>query len=193
MPLENNERYCKIMENGSLENEKAVDKDGVSCKYTKNPSGILNIRKLSKDDVGNFTCIVNTELNLPKNITHFIIDDLPSTGGLVSFLEKNILPIVIGIIILALVIILLSIVCLRRRRNKCGRYSPEKEKVCEHLGYNIISTKSNSFVSFIEQFPFVFLQSIFRARLFYQNQNHKRHPYGVSLTSYSSMILDEVV
>ena len=118
-----------MIEDGSPENEAAFDKDGVNCKYTKHPRGTLNIRNLAKDDVGNFTCIVNTELNLPKNITHFIIDDVPSTGGLVLFLEQNILPIVIGIIILALVIILLSLVCIRRRRNQRGRYSIEKEKV----------------------------------------------------------------
>ena len=129
MPLENNDRYCEMIENGSPENEESVDNNGVSCKYTKHPRGTLNIRNLAKDDVGNFTCIVNTELNLPKNITHFIIDDVPSTGGLVLFLEQNILPIVIGIIILALVIILLSLVCIRRRRNQRGRYSIEKEKV----------------------------------------------------------------
>ena len=119
-----------MIEDGSPENEAAFDKDGVNCKYTKHPRGTLNIRNLAKDDVGNFTCIVNTELNLPKNITHFIIDDVPSTGGLVLFLEQNILPIVIGIIIIiALVIILLSLVCIRRRRNQRGRYSIEKEKV----------------------------------------------------------------
>ena len=126
MPLKDNDRYCEMIEDGSPENEAALDKD---CKYTKHQRGTLNIRNLSKDDVGNFTCIVNTELNLPKNITHFIIDDVPSTGGLVLFLEQNILPIVIGIIILALVIILLSLVCIRRRRNQRGRYSIEKEKV----------------------------------------------------------------
>ena len=126
-----------MIEDGSSENEAAFDKDGVNCKYTKHPRGTLNIRNLAKDDVGNFTCIVNTELNLPKNITHFIIDDVPSTGGLVLFLEQNILPIVIGIIIVALVILLLSIVCLRRR-NKQGIYSIEKEKVCEHHCYKIL-------------------------------------------------------
>ena len=118
-----------MMEDGSPENGAALEKNGVNCKYTKHPSGTLNIRNLSKDDVGNFTCIVNTELNHPKNITHFIIDDVPSTGGLVSFLEQNILPIVTAIIIVALLIILLSIVCIRRRRNKRGIYSIEKEKV----------------------------------------------------------------
>ena len=129
MPLENNDRYCEMIENGSPENEAALDKDKVDCKFTKNQSGTLNIRNLSKDDVGNFTCIVNTALNLPKNVTHFIIDDVPSTRGLVIFLEQNILPIAIAIVIVALVILLLSIVCLRRRRITRGEYSIEKEKV----------------------------------------------------------------
>ena len=121
MPLENIDRYCEMMEDESP--------DGGNCKYIKNQSGTLNIRNLSKDDVGNFTCFVNTELNHPKNITHFIIDDVPSAGGLILILEQNLLPIVIAIIIVALVIILLSIVCIRRRRNKRGIYSIEKEKV----------------------------------------------------------------
>ena len=129
MPLENNDRYCEMMEDDSPENGAALKKDGVNCKYIKSQSGTLNIRNLSKGDVGNFTCIVNTELNHPKNITHFIIDDVPSAGGLILILEQNLLPIVIAIIIVALVIILLSIVCIRRRRNKRGIYSIEKEKV----------------------------------------------------------------
>ena len=101
----------------------------------------LIVRNLSKDDVGNFTCIVNTEMNFPENVTHVIIDDMASAGGLILILEQNLLPIVIAIIIVALVIILFSIVCLRRRRNKRGIYSIEKEKVFEYICYNIITVK----------------------------------------------------
>ena len=118
-----------MIENGSPENTEAVDNDGVNCKYTKQENDTLIVHNLSKDDVGSFTCIVNTAMNFPENITHVVIDDMASAGGLILILEQNLLPIVIAIIIVALVIILLSIVCIRRRRNKRGIYSIEKEKV----------------------------------------------------------------
>ena len=85
-----------------------------SCKYFKHRNDSLTIFNLTQEDVGNVTCIVDTSLGKPIQLTHIIEKEEE------IFWQYIWIAVIAAIVILIIIIIILIIRCKKKR----GDWSP---------------------------------------------------------------------
>ena len=81
-----------------------------SCKYFKHTNDSLTVFNLTEADVGNVTCIVNTQLGKPAQLTH-LIEKQQEVQWLFIWIG-----VIAAIVILLIILIVLVIRCRRRHR-----------------------------------------------------------------------------
>ena len=106
-----------------------------SCKYFKHINDSLTIFNLTEEDVGNVTCVVDTELGKPLKLTHLIEKEQ----------EVQWLFIWIGVIsaIIILLIILIVLVIRCRRRHRTWSPVPAPTPYPKHKKGEKVKTNSN--------------------------------------------------
>ena len=80
-----------------------------SCKYFKHQNESLTIFNLTQEDVGNVTCIVDTALGKPMQLTHIIEKEEE------IFWQYIWIAVIAAIVILIIIIIILIIRCKKKR------------------------------------------------------------------------------
>ena len=99
-------------------NGKWIFDSSYSCKYFKHKNDSITIFNLTQEDVGNVTCIVDTDLGKPIQLTHLIEK------------EEDILWmqfIWIGVIAAIVLIIIILIILIIRCKKKKGHWTPVPE------------------------------------------------------------------